>query len=589
MSSEKNRKKGREEKMAYFNYMDREILDMRFQKVNRTFGAYVRKLEKQDMEKHGRTSMETNDMKSYAEDMAEYLSSCSDHDMDADEVAELHQEVREAIEMLAGRAAGSISDGKHEKGSVENLVKALSNLDEHLDNAESQLEEEQMDGSLGNVYASMARNSYMTNLAGIINEVRNIDGQYRHLFMFDYPGITRMQKMTEKIDIYAKALYGHFAGSGFRMSDKQDRTARDMNSIYLPSMVKKTRAAAEMLTPHISESATPQERKSIERIFRNGKASIMKSAKRMEDEIARLNETYRTSVRDEIKAGRGEGAKSMNRYRTAVLCETADRMARMQDLSKEIFNVSKGYVREKEFRNIDAYRKVLAPKMKFVSSRAGGVPINRNDTPPSGIPTSQNAFHGIPSALADINDIMNGTKIDSDGFVTLVTDVAKRKEDYRLFNLITEMDSLLRETRASFDLYEFLSRTYDTKEYGYGEGEDTAKKEKRKESAQPKRERKTEPEKATAKKKETHEDAPEEKKKAPEKERTAEKQEGHAQTTIDEAREIIRKNLERETAGRKQIRKRMSRKDFVFEGQMSIFDNFDAIEEEAKKKMEKGR
>ena len=577
--------------MAYFNYMDRDILDMRFQKVSRTFDAYVRKLEKQDMEKHGRTSMETNDMKSYAEDMAEYLSSCSDHDMDADEVAELRQEVREAIDMLADRAAGSSSDGKHEKGSLENLVRALSSLDEHLDNAEAQLEEEQMDGSLGNVYASMARNSYMTNLANIINEVRNIDGQYRHLFMFDYPGITRMQKMTEKIDVYAKALYGHFAGSGFRMSDKQDRTARDMNSIYLPSMVKKTRAAAEMLTPRISKSATPQERKSIERIFRNGKASIMKSAKRMEDEISRLNETYRTSVRDERKAGRDERGKSMNRYRTAVLCETADRMARMQDLSKEIFNVSKGYVREKEFRNIDAYRKVLAPKIKFVSSRAGGTPINRNDTPPSGIPTSQNAFHGIPSALADINDFMNGTKIGNDGFVTLVTDVAKRKEDYRLFNLITEMDSLLRETMASFELYEFLSRTYDTKEYGYVENEDTSKKEKRKESAQPQRERKSEPEKSSAERKEAHETAPEEtKKRAPEKERSAEQQEEHMQMTIDEAREICRKNLEREPAGKKQIKKRQSRKETIAEGQLNIFDNFAAIEkEEEKKKMEKGR
>ena len=451
--------------MAYFNYMDREILDAKFQKVNRAFSAYVRKLEKDDMEKLGATSMKTNDMKSYAEDMAEYLVSCSDHDMDAEEVAELHQETKEAIAMLENGGVRIISDGRPAKGSVESLIRTLRDLDSHLDAAEAQLEEEQMDGSLGNVYASMARNSYMSNLASIINEIRNIDGQYRHLFMFDYAGITRMQKMTEKIDVYAKALYGHFAGSGFAMSEKQDRTAKDMNSIYLPSMVRKTQMAAEMLKPNISETATPQEKKSIEKIFRNGKASIMKATKRMEDEVARLNETYRTSVMDERKAARnGKGVeKGMNRYRTAVLCETSDRMARMQSLSKEIFNISKGY---REATNIDAFRKDIAPKLKFVCCRAGGIPINSKDTPPSGIPTSANAFHGISAALSDIDGALHGTMIDSSGFISLMTDVAKKNGDYRLFNLASEMDSLLRETQASFDLYEFLSRTYDTNEYG---------------------------------------------------------------------------------------------------------------------------
>lgn len=546
--------------MAYFNYMDREILDAKFQKVNRAFSAYVRKLEKDDMEKLGATSMKTNDMKSYAEDMAEYLVSCSDHDMDAEEVAELHQETKEAIAMLENKGVRIISDGRPAKGSVESLIRTLRDLDSHLDAAEAQLEEEQMDGSLGNVYASMARNSYMSNLASIINEIRNIDGQYRHLFMFDYAGITRMQKMTEKIDVYAKALYGHFAGSGFAMSEKQDRTAKDMNSIYLPSMVRKTQMAAEMLKPNISETATPQEKKSIEKIFRNGKASIMKATKRMEDEVARLNETYRTSVMDERKAARnGKGVeKGMNRYRTAVLCETSDRMARMQSLSKEIFNISKGY---REATNIDAFRKDIAPKLKFVCCRAGGIPINSKDTPPSGIPTSANAFHGISAALSDIDGALHGTMIDSSGFISLMTDVAKKNGDYRLFNLASEMDSLLRETQASFDLYEFLSRTYDTNEYGRNE-----KKEEKPEKTSEEMEKR--PEKSPEEKKEKTDRMPESGKTEPEKEK---KKKEEPETVIGQAIESIREHIDRETAGKKQIKKRMNRKEIVAEGQMSIF------------------
>ena len=123
------------------------------------------------------------------------------------------------------------------------------------------------------------------------------------------------------------------------------------------------------------------------------------------------------------------------------------------------------------------------------------------------------------------------------------------------------MDSLLRETQASFDLYEFLSRTYDTNEYGRNE-----KKEEKPEKTSEEMEKR--PEKSPEEKKEKTDRMPESGKTEPEKEK---KKKEEPETVIGQAIESIREHIDRETAGKKQIKKRMNRKEIVAEGQMSIF------------------